>query len=240
MMQKLLTVENLSVGANSHTILDSVNFEVYKNETLAVIGPNGAGKTTLFKAILGLIPYTGKVTWTKNIKIGYVPQRLYIEKELPLTTKEFFLLKENSIENAIAALKSVGLFNKTSKHHEEHFTHHIFNNRVGSLSGGELQRVLIAWALIDNPNILLFDEPTAGVDIAGEETIYTLLERLRVKKGLTILLISHELEIVYKYAMRVVCLNKERVCYGPPKQVLDKTTLDKMFGEEVHIYTHGH
>lgn len=237
MADTILSVENVTVIKHNHKIVEDVSFEVHKGETVALIGPNGAGKTTIFKALLGLIPHLGTVTWEKGTAIGYVPQRLYIEPDLPLTTREFFETKEKSRSKIAEALETVGITKEGNVHSSQN---HILQNKLGNLSGGEIQRVLIAWSLLGNPDVLLFDEPTSGVDVVGEETIYSLLQKLKEKKGLTILLISHELEIVYKYATNVICINKEKVCYGPPKLVLDKKTLDRLFGEEVGVYKHEH
>lgn len=235
--QPLLKISNLTVTLNHQIILDNVNFEVYKNDTVAVIGPNGAGKTTLFRALLGLVPYEGKITWQKGVKIGYVPQRLYINRDLPLTTKEFFDLKGKfSHQEILEALQAVGF--AENEPHEGHLQKHILNRKIGVLSGGELQRILIAWALLGNPDLLLFDEPTAGIDVSAEETIYSLLEKLKKKQGLTIILISHELEIVYRFANNVICLNKKQVCSGPPREILDKEGLAKLFGGNVGLYQH--
>jgi zinc transport system ATP-binding protein len=238
MADVILSVKNLTVKRGSHTIIDNISFDIPKGETFSIIGPNGAGKTTLFKAILGLIKYEGRVEWKEGIKISYVPQRFYIDSDLPITTKEFLKLKTNSSEKINEALESVGL--KNSDVHKNGVKKHILNNRLGDLSGGELQRAVIAWSLLGNPDVLLFDEPTAGVDVVGEETIYSLLQKLKETHGMTILLISHELEIVRKYTTTVLCLNKEQVCYGPPSLVLNEKTIDKLFGEEMHYYHHKH
>ena len=223
----ILEVNNLSVTFGNQKVLDNVSFSVERDGTLAIIGPNGAGKTVLFRAILGLIPYEGEVKWAPNIKIGYVPQKLFVQKDLPLTVLEFLKLKENNLLKIEKVLSSVGI-KKTG----------ILKSRLGDLSGGETQRVLIANALLGNPQVLLFDEPTSGVDLAGEETIYALIERLKKEVDLTIIFISHELDIVYKHATDVLCLNKEKICYGKPKEVIDKETLSKMYGEEVKVYKH--
>jgi len=223
----ILEVTNLSVIFGNQKVLDNISFSVERDGTLAVIGPNGAGKSVLFRAILGLIPYEGEVRWEPNIKIGYVPQKLFVQKDLPLTVQEFLKLKEKSLVNIEKALNSVGI-KKTG----------ILKNRLGDLSGGEIQRVLIANALLGNPQVLLFDEPTSGVDIAGEETIYGLIERLKKEADLTIIFISHELDIVYRHATDVLCLNKEKICFGKPREVIDKETLSKMYGEDVKVYQH--
>ncbi len=232
----LLKVSDLKVKFDEHVVLSDISFEVKRDEILAVIGPNGAGKTVLFRALLGLIPYEGKIEWAPDIKIGYVPQKLSIGKDLPLTTSEFFALKEKDKEKIKSVLKSVGFDENIP--HKGHLREHVLNRKLGVLSGGELQRVLIAFALLGHPNVLLFDEPTAGVDISAEETIYDLLYKLRVEENLTVLLISHELQIIYKYAVNVLCLNKQKICLGPPREVLDKESLEKLYGTEVGLYQH--
>jgi len=238
MEKPLLSVADLRVVINNQLILNNVSFEVRKNETLAIIGPNGAGKTTLFRALLGLVPYEGKIQWQPAVKIGYVPQKLFIDRDLPLTTLEFFALKGKKVkkEEIDTILSLVGFEN--NKLSQEHSKSQVLEKKLGVLSGGELQRILIAWALLDHPDVLLFDEPTAGIDLSVEVTIYSLLHQLQEKENLTILLISHELQVVYKYATNVVCLNRETVCFGPPRQSLDRESLTKLFGSDVSFYLH--
>ena len=194
--KNILEVENLSVSFDGQTVLENINFILNKGEVLAVIGPNGAGKSVLFRALLGLIPYSGKIIWRTGLKIGYAPQKLTIDRGLPLTVKEFLGLKSSSKSNILKALSSVGI--DTGPEHEHHPEHHILNRQLGFLSGGEFQRVLISWSLVDDPDVLLFDEPTTGIDIGGEETIYNLLHELQDKRNLTIVLISHDLNVVYR------------------------------------------
>lgn len=204
----LLSISNLKVKIDKHVIINGISFEVKKDDVLAVVGPNGAGKTVLFRTLLGFIPFEGEITWQDNLKIGYVPQKLSIAKDLPLTTQEFLSLKEKNKKNIIQILEDVGF--EENKPHERHLSGHILKRRLGVLSGGELQRVLIAFALLGHPNVLLFDEPTAGVDLSGEETIYSLLHKLQAKQDLTILLISHEPEIVHDYADKILDLGKQK------------------------------
>lgn len=231
----LLSVSGLKVKFDGHVILDDISFEIKRDDTLAIIGPNGAGKSVLFRALLGLIPYEGKITWAPGIRIGYVPQKLAVAKDLPLTVSEFLGFKEGNKEKIHQVLEQVG-FQKESEH--AHNDKRVLTTRMGALSGGEFQRVLIAYALLADPHVLLFDEPTAGVDVTGEETIYSLIHKLQAKADLTIIFISHELQVVYHYANSVLCLNKEKICFGVPKEVLDKESLAKMYGEEVHLYKH--
>jgi zinc transport system ATP-binding protein len=242
--QNILNVENVAVHFGDQTILENINFHVAKGDVLAVIGPNGAGKSVLFRTLLGLIPYTGKITWNKNVRLGYVPQKAFIEHGFPLTVREFLSLKTKSEKEILEALASVGILtgqeHKNPEHETSHIKHHILNRRIGVLSGGEFQRVLIAWALIDHPNVLLFDEPTSGIDIGGEETIYNLLGELQKKQDLTIILISHDLNIVYKYANNVICVNKQQICFGEPHTVLDPKELAEIYGGKASFYNHQH
>lgn len=223
----VLEVKKLSVALDSRAILRDICFALKKGEALAVIGPNGAGKTVLFRAILGLLPYEGKVEWRKDVRIGYVPQRFAIDSLVPISVKEFFLLKaprfwfprRDFFSNLRHELKLVGL-------NEE-----ILAKNLNKISGGELQRVLIAWAIIGHPDVLLFDEPTSGIDVGSEETVYTILHRLQKERGTAILLISHDLNVVYKHATQVLCLDKKMVCYGIPREVLNPEELARLYGE---------
>jgi len=232
----LLSVAGLNVKFNSHKIVDDVSFDVVRDSTLAIIGPNGAGKTVLFRAILGLIPYNGKVTWAADVKIGYVPQKLFVSKDFPLTVSEFLHFKESDHKKIHEILNAVGFKEVPASH--VHNDVRVLRTKLGALSGGELQRVLIAYALLGKPNVLLFDEPTSGVDVSAEETIYSLIDKLKAEKDLTIIFISHELQVVYKYADSVLCLNKEKICFGPPREVVDKESLTKLYGEDVSLYQH--
>lgn len=206
MDKDILSVKGLTVEFNGHTILANLSFDVIRDSTLAVIGPNGAGKSVLFRSLLGLTAYKGNVSWDKDVRIGYVPQKLSVQKDLPLTVMEFLELKESDHKKIGEALHLVGFKAKA-----EHIHHDIrvLKTRLGSLSGGELQRVMMAYALLGDPNVLLLDEPTAGVDIAGEETFYDLFKRLKKEKDLTIIFISHDMEVVNKYADKVIKLTHD-------------------------------
>lgn len=227
--ETMLSVRDLTVLANKSPILDDVGFEVLKGDVLAVIGPNGAGKTTLFRALLGMQDFKGEVSWKKNIRIGYVPQRMEIETDIPLTVIEFLRLRGSanfSRGKAKEALSAVLLPEK------------ILDAGFGEISVGQRQRVLIAWALLGKPEVLLFDEPTADIDIRGQESIYQLLHHLQDKYDLTIILISHDLNIVYKYAEKVLCLNRQKICFGAPQEVLNPEQMQKLYGGEHAFYHH--
>jgi len=217
----ILKVSNLSVSVQSQTILDNVSFEVKRGTTLAIVGPNGAGKTMLFRTLLNLVPYSGKIEWTGKVKIGYVPQRLSVS-DIPISVKEFLSFKgASNIENC---LSSVGIDSKE-----------ILNKSLGVLSGGQLQRVLIAWAIIDKPNVLLFDEPTTGVDLDSEEAIYKMLRDLRKEDEITILLISHDMHIVRDYSDCMLALNKCKTFFGESKSIMNPDLQKIVYGEAVCI-----
>lgn len=230
-----LKVENLFVTFNGEPVLRDLSFSVKKGEALAVIGPNGAGKTVLFRALLGLLPFGGSVQWKEGVKIGYVPQKFLTDRTIPLTVKEFFLLKcgrfwfpaKEFIDHLAHELTLVGLSKE------------VLSKPLGELSGGQLQRVIVSWALIDHPDVLLFDEPTTGIDVGAEETIYNIMHRLQDERGTTVILISHDLNVVYRYAQNVLCLNKDMVCFGSPADVLTPQELSKLYGEG-GFYLHRH
>lgn len=233
--EKILEVKDLTVSFGDFNVFQGVSFELARGEALALVGPNGSGKTVMFRALLGLTPYQGVVSWTKGIKIGYVPQKLFIDSQFPISVEDFFKFKTKSKEAIAQALNSVGFPGAFGE-----LKHNFLNKKMGALSGGQLQRVLIAWSIINKPDILLFDEPTSGIDVGGEETIYNLLHKLQSHSPLAIILISHDLNIVYKYADKVLCLNKEMICYGPPHEVLDPASLSKLYGGETKFYQHEH
>ncbi len=231
----ILEVHNLSVSFDKQEVLRDISFDVNEGEIMAIIGPNGAGKSVLFRALMNLISYNGEIKWRENAQIGYVPQKLFEKAELPLTIKEFFILKSKNLffkDNQLVAsipheLKSVGLKPE------------ILNQQLVNLSRGQFQRILIAWAILRHPNVLLFDEPTAGIDLAGEDTIYSLLYKLKKERGMTILIISHDLSVVYRYADKVLCLNKERLCFGEPRQTLTSEQIERLYGQSA-FYHHKH
>lgn len=238
-MSSVLKVQNLRVAFGGEAVLSNVSFEVEKGDVLAIIGPNGAGKTVLFRSLLGILPHEGTVEWMENVKVGYVPQKLSVSRDLPLSVLDFLKLKGTSETEIYEALKAVGMRSGEFAD-EHHFRSHILNARIGELSGGQFQRIMIAYALIDHPDVLLFDEPTTGIDIGGEETIYNLLGKLHREHGLTIFLITHDFNVVYRHAEKVLCLNKEKVCFGSPKEALDPKILEDLYGAQIGIYQHEH
>ena len=226
----LLTVQNLSVRIEEKLIVDQVSFELAPRERLSILGPNGAGKTVLLKALLNLLPYSGKIEWARDVRIGYVPQKIDAEIHLPLTFNDLFRSKCRTLGVGAGELDelstSVGL------------TREMRDTPVGHLSGGQFQRALIGFALIGRPNILLLDEPTASVDEPGEEHIYELIHRLQDERELASIMVSHDLSFVFRYATTVLCLNRQKVCFGSPREALSHDVLEKLYGESVGFYDH--
>jgi ABC-type Mn2+/Zn2+ transport system ATPase subunit len=235
-MKTAISVKNLTVAFNEDVVLNDISFDIEAGSICAVIGPNGSGKTTLLKAILGLLPIKkGEIKiFGQKIKdalsqISYVPQRFSFDKTFPITVEEFLnlALKDNRDKNAVAErLQELEMQN-------------FKNYSLGALSGGQLQRVLIARSLLNDPKILFLDEPVTGIDIGGERTFYELAKHLNKDHKITIVLVSHELDIVYKFADQVICLNKKLICQGVPEKVLTGETIAKLYGP-VSLYKHHH
>lgn len=225
----ILEVSNLSVSFDENRVISDLSFRVPEGEVLVVLGPNGAGKTTLLRALLDLIPYQGTVKWqTKSI--SYLPPQEFLQRKNlpPLSIQEFFHFKTKDT-NAIAnMLTEVGL------------DPDVRFKQFTALSTGQFQRMLIAWALVDDPQVLLFDEPTSGIDIGGEETIYTLLHKFWKERNLTIILVTHDLSIVWEHANQVLCLNKQKMCWGHPNVVLTPEKLKELYGTGLKYYEHKH
>ncbi len=243
-MDTLIHIENLSVSLGNQKVLDDVSAEIPSGKLTAVIGPNGAGKTTLLKCILGLVHYSGTISIggkdraeQERSSIGFVPQRMELDRGLPLKVIEFLSLGERG--------KSV-IFGIEKKRRErfEHFLTMVnslplIEKRVSELSGGELQRVLLAKSLCRNPEILLLDEPASGIDVGGEQLFCDILEDIQRQTGKTIVLVSHDLTVVTSHAHYVLCLNKTVKCSGSPVEVMTTDNLLDLFGTHSGLYLHG-
>lgn len=227
----ILKVENLSVSFDGKRVLSDINVDVDSGESVAIIGPNGSGKTVFLRALIGAVPHEGEITWGKDVRIGYVPQRIDLERTLPLTVRDFLLTR----------VASLGLLHDTIRKNMGlvRLSESFLSKKLGSLSAGQLQRVLIAFALLGDPNVLLFDEPTSGVDLPREEQIYETLHRLQAERQFTLFLVSHDLSLVYRYATRVLCINGRLVCYGTPHHVLTEENLRHVYGDRI-LYHHHH
>jgi len=230
MADTLLEVNNLNVEFGNETILKDISFSVKRGEIIVIVGPNGAGKTTLFRALLGLISHTGKVKWSTQ-NIAYLPPHERVESKNipPLTIKDFFLCKKSIDRKDIPKiLKSVGLAPEFEK---KQFT---------ELSTGQFQRMLIAWSLINNPSVILFDDPINAIDIQGQIELYQLLKSNWEKRDMTIVMITHNLNLVWEHATHVMCLNKTIVCQGKPEATLTPENLYNLYGWGVKTYEHKH
>jgi zinc transport system ATP-binding protein len=230
-MSTVLSVDNLTVGFGDRTIIENLSFEVSSGDALAVIGPNGAGKTLLFKALLNLIPYKGTVRWKTHLRPGYVPQKVESDRQLPLTVRDLLTAKCRLLrlpETAVdLVLSAAGL------------TPDLLDSRIGILSGGQFQKVLISFALLGEPDVLLFDEPTASLDELSEEHVYDLLHTLQKERGFTTVLVSHDLSVVYRYATKVLCLSKHP-CIGPPAEILTPHMLEELYAAPPKYHQHFH
>lgn len=229
-----VTVKNLTVAYGQNTVLERVSFDVAKGKIAVVIGPNGSGKTTLFKAILGLIPSQGTIKIFDKLaqdcldRIGYVPQTFDFDRTLPITVDEFL-----SFGNPRAPRGGKDICKETK-------VDALKGKLIGQLSGGQLQRVLIANALMRQPKLLLLDEPAAGIDIEGSKAFYELIGHVNREHGMTVMMISHEINMVYNLADQLICLNRDLVCNGSPQEALTKDVLDKLYGKDSGLRHHHH
>ncbi len=225
----LLEVKNFTVMLDRTPIVSDVSFRVNEGEFVTILGPNGTGKTVLVKALVGLLPYSGELHWFQEPKIGYLPQGLNqaAVRDMPLTVKEFFGLKELRGEQVLKYLSLVGLRES------------VLEKRAGHLSGGEFQRMLVAWVLASEPNVLFLDEPTTAVDVAGGETIYSVLREIWKDQQLTIFNVTHDLNIVFAHSTHVLCLSRAgQPFYGAPKEVLTPEVLRDVYGRDIKFHIH--
>jgi len=230
-MSELLSVRNLNVKFGERTVLQDFDFVVEKGSVLAVIGPNGSGKTVLLKALLGIIPYSGEVSWAPGTKIGYVPQKIDADIHLPVTIENLLQAKARIMKLGSGAVEKASA--------QANLTRAILKTPMGHLSGGNFQKALIAFALLGDPNVILFDEPTASLDQLAEEHVYDLIHELQAKQGLTVILVSHELSVVNEYATQVLCVNREKICFGVPRDVLTPEVLKELYSSHKH-HEHKH
>ncbi|MGQ9663185.1 MAG: metal ABC transporter ATP-binding protein [Kiritimatiellia bacterium] len=231
-----VTFENVTVSLGGNTILENVSARIPRGSCTAIVGPNGAGKTTMLLALLGEVPFSGRIRISRadegrRLRIGYVPQRLQFDRGMPLTVLEFMVMgwqrsplwfgvRPAYLARARELLASVKMDGAEKR-------------RIGALSGGELQRVLLALALGREPDLLVLDEPASGVDFQGEQVFCELLDKLRSEHGFTQLMVSHDLPTVTHHANHVICLNRKVAAEGSPRDVLTAETLTAIFG--VHM-----
>jgi zinc transport system ATP-binding protein len=232
MTKSALEVLDLAVRLGGTDVVRGVTFNLPRASCLAVIGPNGAGKTVLLRALIGALPHTGKITWAADTVLGYVPQKLDIDRDLPLNGRDFLraraALAGGTATMQAEALRSVGLAEEA------------LSTPIGNMSGGQFQRLLIAFALLGRPNVLLLDEPAAGIDAPGQAQLNDVLHRLQHSHAMTVLLVSHDLSVVYRYADYVLCLGRQGAHFGPPRAALTPETLFEVYGQPVGFHVHDH
>jgi len=232
-MPSLVTLENVSIQFAQRTVLSGVSLALHPGKILTLLGPNGAGKSTLVRVVLGLLaPSSGQVHRSANLRIGYVPQKLHIDPTLPVTVERFMRLSRGArLQDILPALKRVQ-------------AGHLLTSPLQKLSGGEMQRVLLARALLNQPQLLVLDEPTQGVDVNGQVALYDLINQLRHELNCAVLMVSHDLHLVMTKTDEVLCLNHHICCSGTPEAVSQHPEFIAMFGprgaQELAIYRHHH
>ncbi len=232
MSELLATLNQVTVEFDDRLVVDRVNLTVHRGDIITIIGPNGAGKTTLIRAILGLQKASsGEVTLSRKLVIGYVPQHLALESTLPLSVKRFMMLTGRALPECQAALQKTGVG-------------HLLEASVHHLSGGEKQRLLLARALVREPDLLVLDEPAQGVDINGQAALYELIRQLRDELNCGIIMISHDLHLVMAATDKVICLNQHICCSGHPADISHDPAFIETFGprvaESLAVYHHHH
>ena len=229
----LISARGLEFSRGRRHILQHVDLDLNPGEIVTLIGPNGAGKTTLVRMMLGLVqPDSGTVYRQKSLVVGYAPQRFDVDPAIPLSVSRFLMLGRAASPPEIGTvLKEVGAGGLAQR-------------QLARLSGGELQRVVLARALLRNPGLLVLDEPVRGVDFAGEAELYKLIGAIRDRRGVGVLLVSHDLHVVMAQSDRVICLNGHVCCHGQPQRVAQHPEYARLFGpaaaSAIGIYQHNH
>lgn len=233
MQQMLVDLQQIGLQVDTKVILESINLKIHAGEIVTIIGPNGAGKSSLLRIVLSLIkPSSGKVAIAKGLRIGYMPQSLSVESLMPLSVRRFLLLSPRADARKSAMVA------------EELGLSAYMDTPIQAVSGGELQRVLLARAILNEPELLVLDEPAQGIDINGQVKLYNLISEVRTKLGCGILMVSHDLHLVIAGTDQVVCLNKHICCSGHPATVTQHPEFIQLFGAKVAdglaVYTHNH
>jgi zinc transport system ATP-binding protein len=229
----LISARGLTLKRGERLVLDHVDVDIHPGEIVTLIGPNGSGKTSLVRALLGVQALDGgEISRVENLKVGYVPQRFDIDRALPMTVARFLALGHKVPRDTLAALLA------------EVGAERCMDQQLCELSGGEFQRVLLARALVAKPDLLVLDEPVRGVDYTGEADLYALIGNLREKRGVGVLLVSHDLHVVMAQSDRVLCLNRHICCSGVPETVAQHPEYMRLFGPETArtfgVYRHHH
>jgi len=229
----LITVSGLNVRFGENKILENIDFAIKPGEIVTIVGPNGSGKSTFLRSIIGAVkPTSGSIKIPPETRLGYVPQRLHIDSTLPVTVKRFLNLPKRVDNDALhRALEQSG-------------AEHLVARQLVDLSGGQFQKVLLARALLVQPNLLILDEPTQGLDQPGSAAFYRQLESIRTDFGCAVLMVSHELHVVMAASDRVICLNGHVCCEGHPEHVATAPEYRALFGTGTQgalaLYRHEH
>ena len=230
---RLIEAVDICMQFSDRQVLQHVDLKVHQGEIVTLVGPNGAGKTTLVRIVLGLLsPQVGTISRPTGLRVGYMPQKLHVEPTMPITVMRFLELARHASGASIAQIL------------EEVRIRHLMNQQLRAISGGELQRVLLARALSQSPQLLVLDEPAQGVDVAGQAELYQLINEIRNRHHCGVLMISHDLHLVMATTDEVVCLNHHICCHGRPEQVSIDPSYLALFGKKeaksLAIYTHHH
>ena len=227
-------IRNINVSFGKKEVLRNVNIHIHCGKLTVIIGENGAGKSTLIKAILGEVKHKGTILFKDKensgdkIKIGYVPQRLDIENS-PATVYD--VVTSYTSNSPVFAMKSKKNYEEIKKHLKEFGADKLIDSKINSLSGGQLQRVMLAIATMPYPDLLLLDEPISGIDRNGKEQFYKTIAELKENHDLAIILVSHDFDYVKKYADKVILLDKTIIAKGKPEEVLNSKEFIERFGE---------
>ena len=229
----LISADHVCVRFGADEVLHDISLKIDRGEIVTILGPNGSGKSTLLRALLGIVPVAeGRILREAGLRVGYVPQKLTIDRTMPITVRRFLSLPTRVSDSAAAeALARVGMAGQERE-------------QMTTLSGGQLQRVLLARALLGKPQILMLDEPTSGLDQPGEAAFYRLIEEVRTETGAAVLMISHDLHVVMAASDRVICLNGHICCEGTPRVVSNAPEYRALFGlgtqGALALYRHEH
>ena len=229
----LISAKNVSVLKHQKSILDNIDIQINKNDFITIIGPNGAGKTMLLKCLMGFYkPTSGRIERKEKLKIGYMPQSISIINTMPITVKDFITVRKEYDDislNKVITEVNIG---------------EIVYKQLSVLSGGEMQRVLLARSLLNNPDLLILDEPAQNLDISGQLNFYKLIQEIYSKRDISILMVSHDLHLVMVSTKKVLCLYKHICCSGEPQQIAKDPEFLSMFGKDManmmSIYQHSH
>ncbi len=232
-MNTLIKAQNITVTRQGKDILKDVSIDLVREDFMTVVGPNGAGKSMLLKCLMGFYPPdSGAIERSKNLKTGYVPQSLLLDHRMPISAERFLTLhKTINPEDLRVTVHETGI-------------EHTLEQPLAVLSGGELQRVLLARSLLGNPELLILDEPAQNLDISGQIAFYKLLQRIYAERSLTILMVSHDLHMVMAATKKVVCLFHHICCSGEPHTVTKDPEFISLFGDDMSkmlaVYQHHH